>query len=217
MTIPRSLCEARHTDLAGEGIGNSTALLDQLYYNGNYPVSRIAPPAADRVDRSDDANEAAHDITDGSAVSRDLRDIGSALVEPDQTTKAAKGGRRTVRHKTFLRGCIFFKHRRASTECLVRDFTPNGARLMISAAVAVPDVVELYIPQKELTLPAHIKWRSSDEVGISFPGANSLPSDHAGTDAMAKRVAQLEQQIEALCAPSMPIKRVVVDNSADVA
>lgn len=190
----------------------SAALLAQLNCKGNFPLSAVAAPAAHRAARCDDANEVVPDIPDGSRVP----DVDSTLVEPDQTTKTAKGGRRTVRHKTFLRGCIFFNNRRSSTECLVRDFTLHGARLMVSAAVTVPDVVELYIPQKELTLPAHIKWRTSDEVGVSFPGTNSEPSDHAKTGGMAERVIQLEQQIEALRAPLMQIKRAVVNNRADV-
>src|SRR5215475_12513189 len=55
--------------------------------------------------------------------------------------------RRSTRQKSFLRGCIYFNKRRSVMDCLVRDISDAGARLIFSEAVNVPDVVELYIPQ----------------------------------------------------------------------
>ena len=41
----------------------------------------------------------------------------------------------------------------------------TGARVIFSAAVQIPDVVDLYIPLKEQTLRAIVQWRHGDEVG----------------------------------------------------
>jgi hypothetical protein len=38
---------------------------------------------------------------------------------------------------------------RNAVDCLIRDISPYGARLIFSDAVTTPDVLELYIPQKE--------------------------------------------------------------------
>jgi PilZ domain len=69
--------------------------------------------------------------------------------------------RQSSRQKSFLRGCIYFNNRRSAVDCLVRDVSVAGARLIFSAAVNVPDVVDLYIAQKEQTLRAKVQWRYS--------------------------------------------------------
>ena len=59
--------------------------------------------------------------------------------------------RRATRQKSFLRGCVYFNKRRGAVDCLIREISDEGARIIFSDTVNVPDVVELYIPQKEQT------------------------------------------------------------------
>jgi len=42
-----------------------------------------------------------------------------------------------------LRGCIYFNNRRSAVDCLIRDLSTAGARLIFSAAVNVPDAIDL--------------------------------------------------------------------------
>jgi hypothetical protein len=60
--------------------------------------------------------------------------------------------RRSVRKKSFLRGCVYFDKRRSAIDCLIRDISDQGARIIFSGATNFPDVVELYIPHKEETI-----------------------------------------------------------------
>jgi hypothetical protein len=60
------------------------------------------------------------------------------------------------RKKSFLRGCIYFNNRRSAADCLIRDISETGARLIFSSTIAMPDMVDLHIPQKEQTLRAHV-------------------------------------------------------------
>ena len=69
--------------------------------------------------------------------------------------------RNATRQKSFLRGCIYFNNRRSAVDCLIRDISSTGAKLIFSDAITVPDVVELYIPQKEQTLRAEVHFRSA--------------------------------------------------------
>jgi hypothetical protein len=62
--------------------------------------------------------------------------------------------RSSARQKSFLKGQIIFNNRRSVVECLIRDISADGARLILSQTGIVPDVIELYIPQKEETLRA---------------------------------------------------------------
>ena len=64
---------------------------------------------------------------------------------------------------------IQFNNRRNVVDCLIRDISPYGARLIFSDAVTTPDVLDLYIPQKEQTLRVHVIWRHGQEAGVAFP------------------------------------------------
>ena len=66
---------------------------------------------------------------------------------------------------------IYFNNRRNAVDCLIRDISPYGARLIFSDAVTTPDVLDLYIPQKEQTLRVHVIWRHGQEVGVAFAQA----------------------------------------------
>src|SRR3954470_16157138 len=111
--------------------------------------------------------------------------------------------RRITRQKSFLRGSIHFNNRRSVVDCLVRDISPYGARLIFSDAVTTPDVLELYIPQKEQTLRVNVIWRHGQEVGVAFAQAASMEPAAAESgalgsspgQALAERVARLEMEI----------------------
>jgi hypothetical protein len=105
--------------------------------------------------------------------------------------------RRVSRQKSFLRGMIYFNNRRNAVDCLIRDISPYGARLIFSDAVTTPDVFELYIPQKEQTLRIHVIWRHGQEVGVAFAQAAEVDPVAEPGD-LAERVARLEMEIAGL-------------------
>jgi PilZ domain len=119
------------------------------------------------------------------------------------------------RQKSFLRGCIYYNNRRSATDCLIRDISPTGARLIFSDTVTVPDMVDLYIPQKEQMLRAHVQWRHGDEVGVGFPAAAkaSLAGSAATADeGLAERVEKLEAEMAKL---KKMLKRLKADVTGD--
>ena len=103
-----------------------------------------------------------------------------------------------ARHKSFLRGKIYFNKRLSSVDCLVRDISATGARLIFSQAVTTPDTVELYIPQKDETLRADVQWRHGTEVGVAFPAAEGAAEPAAQGGDLNARVERLEAEIVAL-------------------
>ena len=104
-----------------------------------------------------------------------------------------------TRTKTFLQGRIFFNHRRSSVDCVVREYSDLGARLKFSETVAVPEVMELYIPNRDEIRRARVEWRSGDEMGVSFGDdeAPSLAPSMPSSD-LAARVAALETEVATL-------------------
>jgi hypothetical protein len=106
--------------------------------------------------------------------------------------------RKVARQKSFLRGSAHFNNRRSVVDCLIRDISPYGARLIFSEAVTIPDVVELYIPQKEQTLRSHIIWRHGNETGVAFAQTMQLEPAAEPAGDLAERVARLELEIAGL-------------------
>jgi hypothetical protein len=103
--------------------------------------------------------------------------------------------RQAKRHKSFLRGFVDFDKRLGVMSCVVRDLSDQGARILFSENVAIPSVINLHIPQKDLTLRARVEWRRGEEVGLTFDVVRAAPPD---PKELMERVTQLEGEITAL-------------------
>jgi len=104
--------------------------------------------------------------------------------------------RASRRHKSFLRGIVYFDKRRSEMACLIRDLSEDGARIILSETVAIPDMIELHIPQRELTVPARMQWRRADEIGLAFCKAETATSPRE--DQLIRRIAELEAEVATL-------------------
>ena len=109
------------------------------------------------------------------------------------------GERRNSRRlKSFLRGFVYFDKRRGAMSCLVRDLSVEGARIIFSEAVTIPDMINLHIPQKNHTVRARVTWRRGDEIGLGFSAADPAADPLPNSAELMKRVAQLEGEIARL-------------------
>ncbi|GJE53108.1 hypothetical protein GOFOIKOB_6184 [Methylobacterium tardum] len=115
--------------------------------------------------------------------------------------------RKETRQRVFLKGRIVFNNGSSSFDCLVRDMSSSGARLVMSDATTLPEAFDLYIPQKDRTYRATLRWRREDGIGVTFEeparAAGSAPApDPATTEAalamLLKRVSELETENAAL-------------------
>jgi hypothetical protein len=110
------------------------------------------------------------------------------------------GERRTSRRsKSFLQGFVYVSRKRGALACLVRDLSEEGARIIFSDTVTLPDLLELYIPQREQTLRARVSWRKNDEIGLSFAAGDQVEeAAPPSAGEVVKRVAMLEAEIVSL-------------------
>jgi PilZ domain len=106
--------------------------------------------------------------------------------------------RRIARRKSFLRGCVNFDNGRIAIDCLIRDITGLGARIVFSDTVSIPSEVDLHIPQKSQTLRARVIWRYDDEIGLAFVEANQAAVSMTEESALSHRVERLENEIVSL-------------------
>jgi hypothetical protein len=119
--------------------------------------------------------------------------------------------RASRRQKSFLRGIVYFDKRRTQMACMVRDLSDSGARIVLSQAIALPDIIELQIPQREEMVSARVQWRRADEIGLAFTRADAAASPRESQ--LLSRVAELEAEIVAL---KQTIKRLRRDSGGGI-
>ena len=117
--------------------------------------------------------------------------------------------RSSRRSKSFLRGFVYVSREQGALSCLIRDLSDKGARIIFSDSVTLPHLFDLYIPQRDQTLRAKVRWRHGDEVGLAFATAEK---NHAGDEKLSEtdvvqRVAMLEAEIDALRGVLKKLKR----------
>jgi hypothetical protein len=115
---------------------------------------------------------------------------------------ATSDERRTLlRKRSFLQGRLYFNNRRSSLDCLVRDISDQGAKLKVSDSIAIPEFVELHIPNKDETYRAKVQWRTGFEIGVTFENEHeAAPSivPNAGPADLLERVRRLEAEVASL-------------------
>lgn len=70
------------------------------------------------------------------------------------------------RRRVYLGGRNAFHRRTSTMDCIVRNFTPDGARVEMNCPAAVPDLVDLTITSKGVALLARVVWRRQNEAGL---------------------------------------------------
>ena len=76
--------------------------------------------------------------------------------------------RREVRLRSYLGGRITFNQRFSTMDCLVRNISDRGAKIVLSGQEALPDCFELEIIKRGARLQARIEWQRQGEIGLSF-------------------------------------------------
>ena len=104
--------------------------------------------------------------------------------------------RSSARKKSFLQGRVYYDNQRSSVDCLVRDISERGAKLVFSDAVTIPNVVELYLPGKDEVHRVRLQWRKGEEIGVGFGASEEAdaPEADASPSYLFGRVLKLENE-----------------------
>lgn len=125
--------------------------------------------------------------------------------------------RRETRLRTFLKGRIVFNNGNSSMDCLVRDISASGARLMLSQTATLPDGFDLIIPAKDRTHKATLRWRKADSVGVTFADEAAHPAAANASDAtpaaLLARIRELEAENASLRRQLQEAEAVLLDRS----
>lgn len=76
--------------------------------------------------------------------------------------------REATRKRVYLGGRIVHRYIRSDTNCLLRNLSPTGARIVVGATIPLPDRFDIVIDHCGTTRSAEAIWRSGDAMGIRF-------------------------------------------------
>jgi hypothetical protein len=79
--------------------------------------------------------------------------------------------RSTQRRTTLKGGKIVFNAGRSTIDCTVRNLSRDGAKLMVTSVVGIPDSFDLMLPNTHRQ-PCKVVWRKAKEIGIEFVTAH---------------------------------------------
>lgn len=83
--------------------------------------------------------------------------------------------RQNTRLRTFLGGVMNYNRNRSTMDCLVRNFSQDGAKIAFTNPTPIPDEFDLEIKHKARTFRARAVWRSNTEAGVRFASPESQP------------------------------------------
>lgn len=63
---------------------------------------------------------------------------------------------------------IVFNNNSSVIDCIVRDLSPHGARLVVASPIGIPERFDLRIDRNGMCHPAKVTWRANDQIGVSF-------------------------------------------------
>jgi hypothetical protein len=94
----------------------------------------------------------------------------TARVRPmSQMWVTSMGERRASPRQRRLNGAkIVFNNNSSVIDCIVRDLSSQGARLLVTSPVGIPDRFDLRIDRNGACHPSQVTWRANDQIGVSF-------------------------------------------------
>ncbi len=111
--------------------------------------------------------------------------------------------RRSERMRSFMAARIVFNKGAMKVDCTIRNTSDGGAKIEVSASVALPEHFELQIPQRNISRRVRLAWRHENFCGVAYldaPADSDAPVEMTDeTEAhLRARIRELEQTITKL-------------------
>jgi hypothetical protein len=99
-----------------------------------------------------------------TALSASKSPANSAIEKMKHGRKKDRGAPRVA---TYRVGRVIYGGRN-STQCVIKDMSENGARIVLEGEAALPPQVTLVIAQSGVRRTAAVIWQNDREVGLAF-------------------------------------------------
>src|SRR3954469_2165656 len=111
----------------------------------------------------------------------------------------ASDQRAAPRMRTLIAAKISFNNGQSTLDCLIRNLSDTGAKLIVSAVVTLPECFDLLIPQKSVTRRGRIVWRRGEEMGVRFEeGAPRSERSDPDATSLTRRMRELAAEVARL-------------------
>jgi len=100
--------------------------------------------------------------------------------------------RKEGRSPSYLGGQITTSRRLTAIDCIVRNTSGAGARLVLPNATLLPETFELHIPRKNSAYRVQARWRRLEDVGVEI--VPFAASDAPIPITLARRIKRLEEE-----------------------
>lgn len=114
--------------------------------------------------------------------------------------------RNVPRHKSLLRGYVYFGGSPSAVDCTVRDISDAGARLKFAGPPVASDSLTLSIPAKSQTFQARVIWQEGNDIGVAFADKAFVGS--ASDTELSLRVERLEKEMDAIKLQIINLKKI---------
>lgn len=84
--------------------------------------------------------------------------------------------RQFPRNRVYYGGTIAFNARNSTLDCLVRNFSPRGAKIEFENSAILPDRVDFEVARRGLSCLARLVWRDRNTAGLMFSDARDTGS-----------------------------------------
>jgi PilZ domain len=126
--------------------------------------------------------------------------------------------RSVERVRSFLRARIIFNNRMSTIDCVIKNYSPSGAKIALNDSLALPTQFEIDIPQKGRSFHARMVWRDKEAVGVEFIDSKdpvAAPAVQVHSDTPEQRVYELQLQNAELKGKILRLRKRLQDLGQD--
>jgi hypothetical protein len=76
--------------------------------------------------------------------------------------------RQHPRNRVYYGGMVAFNARNSTLDCLVRNFSPRGAKIEFENSAILPDRIDFEVARRGLSCLARLVWRDQNTAGLMF-------------------------------------------------
>jgi hypothetical protein len=76
--------------------------------------------------------------------------------------------RQYQRNRVYYGGMVAFNARNSTLDCVVRNFSPRGAKIEFENSAMLPDRIDFEVARRGLACLARLVWRDQNTAGLMF-------------------------------------------------
>lgn len=107
-------------------------------------------------------------------------------------------GRRQLERRTVaIKAQARFYDGAEPVDCEMTNYSATGARILFPAGFEPPGAFDLFVPARDETLHAALRWRTSGVAGVEFLTTKASTADQRVSELLV-RVSQIEDELRAV-------------------